>query len=316
MLIIDSDIGSDPDDTVTLAILGRFVELNYFEDISKIVWVTSDEQYYAHPGGLLGIRAEYTRFLVQSLPKLSKQLVVIEGIPLGNQYFDCLKQLPEYEKYVPCDDLKQTTEVANSGLETIVQMIRESEEEVVYVSIGALSNLAHTLKLLGPSERERLRVYIMGGNLKNNQKVEYNIRLDPAAARYVILDSGLNLQVHIISADTTFNPRFAYQIDSEEVASIMNWNRHIGESIIKHLKVFKYGNSFMHDPLTFVTAIQLEFTTLLASAVKFVSFHIHLLNVSKSGQFVEEDDCGTPTYFANSSSKASSFMSWINALFD
>ena len=92
-----------------------------------------------------------------------------------------------------------------SSAELIVDIVRESEEEVVIFSSGPLTNIAAAFRI-DPSIKDRIRsVEVMGGALEANGNVslspsaEWNIFIDPVAASE-LFSSGVDIYLTPLDA--------------------------------------------------------------------------------------------------------------------
>jgi inosine-uridine nucleoside N-ribohydrolase len=175
-VILDTDIGTDIDDTWALAMLLRCPEL----DLRLVTTATGDTEYRARiVAGLLaaggrsdvpigiGIPTE----LPKSVPAQMRraQLAYAEGI-----------------------DLKaHEGSVLEDGVDALVRCVMTASERVTILTIGPLTNIASALAV-EPSIATRARIVGMLGAVRNHgpfgdePRPEYNVRVDIAACRSVI----------------------------------------------------------------------------------------------------------------------------------
>ncbi|MEV0033840.1 nucleoside hydrolase [Nocardia sp. NPDC050793] len=185
MLIIDTDLGGDPDDAIALAAASRLPEL--------ALVVTSDE--------CGGRRARLTRHLLDLLGRSDVQ--VVAGIDLGNERYWAADGL------IPDAVPEQPTDVAAA----VDAALRAHPGEIRWLGIGPLSNLAAVLTSV-PDAR-RLRITQMGGGLtyRHADRAEHNVRLDVEAAR-TVLHAGMPLRV--LPSNISFVPDNEITTDATE----------------------------------------------------------------------------------------------------
>ncbi|MFE2995144.1 nucleoside hydrolase [Nocardia sp. NPDC059246] len=175
-LIVDTDIGGDPDDAIAIAVAAGRPEL--------ALVITSDEHG--------GRRARLARHLLDLLGR--SDVPVVAGIDLGNdKYWAAEGLVPQEVPNQPEDILAAVRKV----MATTVGKVR-------WLGIGPMSNLATVVAEI-PDATARLIVTQMGGglNYRHADRAEHNIRLDVAAARKV-LHAGL--RTWIVPSDVTFHP--------------------------------------------------------------------------------------------------------------
>ncbi|MBD3311965.1 hypothetical protein GF352_00715, partial [archaeon] len=155
-VILDTDIGGDPDDVFTLLFaLGR-------KDIKIDLIITNDEH-------------QHHRFLFAKklLKLLEEDIPVVSGIDLGNDLV-C----------VVCNLVKKRGEVKTDFVQEIKSVV-EKNNKTYYVCVGAQSNLSEFLNK-HPELSDKITVVIMGGSFSIIKFPEHNIRLDAKAAQKVL----------------------------------------------------------------------------------------------------------------------------------
>ncbi|MFE6862802.1 nucleoside hydrolase [Nocardia sp. NPDC057668] len=174
-LIVDTDIGGDPDDAVALAVAAGLPEL--------ALVITSDEHGDR--------RARFARHLLDALGR--PEVPVVAGIDLGN------------EKYWAADGLTpiDTPDQSRDVIGAVRGVLDRAEGKVRWLGIGPPSNLANVLTEI-PESLPRLVVTQMGGAMqyRHDDRAEHNIRLDVAAARTVL---AAGPQMWIVPSDVTFH---------------------------------------------------------------------------------------------------------------
>ncbi|WP_169807586.1 nucleoside hydrolase [Herbidospora mongoliensis] len=227
-LIIDTDIGDDPDDTVALLIAAR-------TEPALALVVTSDERD--------GLRARFARQLLDRLGRSDVAVVAGAQIaPSGPRL--CVQDL--IDPGVP----RQTREVADA-------VAALSDGPVRWAGLGFLSNLA-ALCVHRPDLAERLVVTQMGGALERDPaRPEFNFGGDPSATRTVLAE--LTLPTLVI-ADLTYRPPMRVEPGSPLCAGTSGtWSQLLSEQFRAWFAIPK--PSYQHDPLALSVAMGQDFVT-------------------------------------------------------
>jgi len=169
-IILDTDIGTDVDDTWALALIMRSPEL----ELKAITTVTYDTLFRA---------------------RLSAKLLDTEGyphVPIGlgpvttqETKFNCQQ---EWTGYFSLENYKAPVVRDAAGL--IIDLVRQSPEPVVLMGIGPFSNIAEVVRR-APDVVEKIDFIGLGGSVywqyfgKPGHRREYNILMDPPAASAV-----------------------------------------------------------------------------------------------------------------------------------
>ncbi|MFX0574561.1 nucleoside hydrolase [Nocardia nepalensis] len=233
-IIIDTDIGGDPDDAIAVTCAARNLP-----ELAAVL--TADEHH--------GQRARLARHLLDLNDR--PNVPVTAGADLGNTRYHAADGLtPDHIPGQPTDVLRTVREVCAS-----------TERPVRWVGMGPMSNLAHVLRT-APDLAERLVITQMGGalNYRDPTRAEHNFRLDPDAARHVIATAH---DLLLVTSDVTFTDEIAigpssstYQHLAADAAP--NW----AKLLAAHLDQWftrMYPTSKQHDPLTLTAALQLPF---------------------------------------------------------
>ncbi|MBW3019443.1 nucleoside hydrolase [Candidatus Woesearchaeota archaeon] len=217
-VVLDTDIGGDPDDAYALA-LG----LNSPEVQVDLV-VTSDEHK--------GHRKNFAeRFVDGKIP-------VVQGADLGNSRLCVVCDISE--KSGPDPDY----------LDKVAQVVQKNRL-TYYVCISPQTNLARFLEY-APALKQKLHLVIMGGNTK---KAEHNVRYDIEAAKKVI-SSGVK-QKWVLS-DVTVDEKMRITPDSSIFRKLKASKKPECRLIMQNEERFwqkLYPSNFLHDPLTLSTLI-------------------------------------------------------------
>jgi inosine-uridine nucleoside N-ribohydrolase len=274
-VIIDTDVGGDPDDTVALVVAARLVpEL-------RLV-VTSDE--YG------GERARFARYLLDLVGRTDVRVVV--GSDLGNS------RMWVTDGLCPADVPRQGTDVVGA----VAEVCAAADGRVRWVGMGPLSNLA-MLQTERPELVSQLVVTQMGGaiNYRDPSRAEHNFRVDPEAAIRMVPALEAWLPTFVVS-DVTFNPAIEITKDSPlyqrwAQADAGPFERVLREHCDRWMA--KYPGTMQHDALTLAAAM-------LWPGVRFVRERVAFDEIAR----MSRSDDGTEIVMSVSADYGA-FMSWL-----
>ena len=238
-MIIDSDTGTDPDDTCVAIMVARHPEL-----FPAALMVTNDETS----------RRAKARFLTHVIAAAGGTMKIAAGLP-------SLKQrdvdLAEEAGLVP--------ELAVEGEATarIIEVL-EANERVDYIGLGALTNLDAALAIR-PELAARVRLFQMGPAVHrgfDRGRAQYNARIDPAAFRRVLHQVPLPT---LIATHTTWGPpgppllgvfpddALGRAIAASARADLVVYTRHLAAFVASGKDC-----SILHDPATLLASREPE----------------------------------------------------------
>lgn len=273
-LIIDTDIGGDPDDSIALAVAARTAP-----ELALVL--TSDE--------LGGERARFARYLLDVLGR--PDVPVVAGRQLGRTTYFCIGGL------TPSNVPSQTGDVVGA----VGELAHATAGPVRWLGIGPMSNLADVLKA-HPGLAGRLVVTQMAGALKHSdpRREEHNVRIDPAAAAAVLgMASGLRL----VLSDVTFTAKIEV-VPGHPVCWLLEapgaapWGEVIRYHMDRWFSHFHPG-SMQHDALALSAALDLPF-------VGFATGHVL---VDADGRMTRDPN-GTEVRLSRSADYPA-FMRWL-----
>ncbi|WP_083922122.1 nucleoside hydrolase [Nocardiopsis halotolerans] len=245
-LVLDTDIGGDPDDAIAVAAAARTVP-------GLALVLTNDET-----GGdtAYGQRARLARHLLDLLGRDDVPVVAGHGVG-GTRYF-CEGPL------VPSEVPEQPRDVVSA----VRGLLERSGGTVRWVGMGSLSNLARVLKEV-PEARERLRVTQMGGalNYRDPSRAEHNFRMDTDAAHAVFeeLARGRLTDFQLVTSDVTFRPEIEVTRDSALYGLFADgdggWRGLLRHHLDLWFEAFHPG-SIQHDALALTTALRMPHVSL------------------------------------------------------
>src|SRR3954453_7876576 len=176
-VILDTDIGTDVDDCLALALILGSPELR----LEGITCVYGD----------VALRARMARRLLELRGR--GEVPVLQGaheplLGLRPVYWEG----HEGQGLVNPDD--DTPDTGENAVDYLVRTILENPEEIHLVAIGPLTNVALAFKRDPRVVRDLAHLTIMGGVMRGPQSlhlpyVEHNIRCDPEAA-HIVLSAG------------------------------------------------------------------------------------------------------------------------------
>lgn len=222
-IILDTDIGGDPDDLFAL-----LMALNSRELYLRLI-LTTDEYKQG--------RFKYTQKL---LNLLDKNINVVSG-----------KDFRRKKCFVVGHLIKDIKEKSKKDLTNEMQKIIQKNDHTYVVCLGPLSNIAEYL-LRYPRMKDKISLIVMGGFIKGYGKlnIEHNILYDIPSAQKV-LSSGINCRW--VLGDHTYKDEISIIKQSEVVRKIKYSNKPYSNLIYQSLMAFfnnLFPKSFMHDPLT------------------------------------------------------------------
>lgn len=279
-IILDTDIGYDPDDLFALLFLHKLVG----SDLELII--TADE--------VEGKRARFVAMVLKMLKNTHTKVVQGSSLHLKNFIIDELIE----------NDSKN--DVVTDYL-TAMKSVADENEKIIYIGIGGFTNLAHFITTY-PDYRDKLTIFLMGGAInyeRNTGWIEHNIRIDISSAKKVI-ESGWDIT--LVMAQTTHNPM--YEIDRHHVLfqKLSASADPIHKILAKHCTLWYEMKGFtttMHDPLTVSVALAHDFVSLNES------------NVIVENGVISINENGHPIKWTSPESKSFDFMELLEkTLFD
>jgi len=277
-VILDTDIGYDPDDMIALLLLLNSPEL------SLNLVVTGDE--------VQGKRAAFARKILDLSGR--KDIKVAQGASLGNTEFVVDEFLDDYQ------------DGGDTSLAAIKEVV-DASDKVIYIGIQGFTNLAQYLQTY-PSDKKKLQVFQMGGAVNFSRRegwVEHNVKIDIPSAAFV-LSSGVDIA--LVMAQTTFNP--VLRIDNQHVLfrRFETSNNNVLHILTRHIAAFhefhvQHGREFwpfMHDPLTVAAALGKDF----------VSFYDSPISTASTGE-LQLANQGENVHISNAASQDHAFMEFL-----
>lgn len=246
-VIFDTDIGTDVDDILALAVL-------LGSDNVTIEGVTT---VY----GDVGLRAR----IVSKILKLRG----VMGVPICKGVQQPLLQReavfwPGHEGIGLLEERDDLPAVSDQhAIDFLIETVLRNPGEITLLAVGPLSNVAVAI-LREPSLAKHLkRLIIMGGRLGllagTFQVAEHNIKCDPEAAQ-IVFSSGA--QIELVPLDVTLRAR----IRQDGVDQIRKRSSPYHEALADQVALYpgfieRAGETFLHDPLAALAVVRPELLT-------------------------------------------------------
>lgn len=254
-LILDTDIGTDVDDCLALALILGSPELT----LAGVTCVYGD----------VALRARMVRQLLalhgtRGVPVLQGASDTLLGLrPIYWEGHEG-QGLLEGAAHTP---LKDNEDEDEDAVAFIVRTARAGSGAIHLLAIGPLTNVALALKREPRLVHDLAGVTIMGGVVRGPGSldlpyVEHNIRCDPEAAQ-IVFASGL--PITLVPLDVTTRVR----IDREGVARIAAagtpFHAAVADQVARYPRFGRLGYTYLHDPLAAALVARPDLATYTAA---------------------------------------------------
>jgi purine nucleosidase len=172
-LILDTDIGTDVDDALALAVLLGSKDV----DLLAITTVYGDTH----------LRSTIAMHICQ-LVKRNILTFVGQGQPISRR--EVWMSGSEGKNYKNLESFKPESK---SAVEYLIQTVNASPHAIEIIAIGPLTNIASAINASPEFVKNVKRLWIMGGDFTQS-KVEHNFKCDTAAAR-IVLESQIPISI-------------------------------------------------------------------------------------------------------------------------
>lgn len=214
-VILDTDIGTDIDDTWALVMLLNSPEL----DPKLITTVSGDTLYRAK--------------LVAKLLKIAKR-----NIPIGIGIGDPKDSLNLQEPFIKDFDLNSYEgPIYSDGVSAIVNLVKKSKEPITIISIGTATNIAKAIEIY-PELPQKCRFVGMHGSIyrgyggKEGRDAEANVRYDVPSIRKVFSSSFISKVI------TPLDTCGLVVLDGERYREIYNSNKPLVKALMENYKIW------------------------------------------------------------------------------
>lgn len=239
-IILDTDIGTNPDDVVALAMLVNSPEV-VIEGVTTVY-------------GDVSLRADIAR---KVLSLAGEEIPVYQGIEqplLQNRevFWTGLEG-----KDLDFDQIKRE-KIENHAVNFMIETIMSNPGEITLVTISPLTNLAAALTLEPRIATNLKEVIIMGGSTRLGENgieisaYEHNVNCDPEAAQIVFSSP---LEILMVGLDVarlfTFNKAVADKLSHSDHAL----SQLIGSMVLAHMKYMERDFSYLSDAIAVATLL-------------------------------------------------------------
>ena len=243
-VILDTDIGTDVDDALALAVLLGSKDV----DLLGISTVYGDTQLRSKIAMQICelVHRSVDAHVGESLP-FSGREVWMSGIE-GKNYKDLDRFIPE----------------SQDAVEYLVEAISSNPNSIDIIAIGPLTNIARAVQISKDFESQVKRVWIMGGDFTQS-RVEHNFKCDIDAAK-IVLESKLPISILDL-------PNSQKTIIRMQEIELISKAPHLGpllySEIMSWIQPRNQDWTIPHDPIAALALLAPEFfETSLAGEVK------------------------------------------------
>ena len=241
--ILDTDIGTDVDDSLALALILASPEID-----------------------LIGITCVYGDVNLRA--KIALKYLELAGVNDVLVYAGATNPLLKLDKIywegheghaILGDDDDQQPE-SQFAVDYLVETILDNPDEIHVIAIGPLTNIAMALQKSPQITDKIAHLTIMGGVIRGYDDLslpiaEHNIKCDPDSA-HVVLTSGMPITL------VPLNITVQTALDQTAVELIRSGGSTFHDAVATELEQYprfiKYGETSPHDPLAVATLIQPE----------------------------------------------------------
>jgi purine nucleosidase len=252
-VLLDTDLGSDVDDAIALALLLACPEL-------RLVALTT-------VGGDVVGRAQASARLLATAGARDVDVCVGAAEPLVRTKRFNADAIPVHD-YPEAE----ATVSEERAAERIVRAARETPDLEIFM-IGPLTNLAHALALDPDLPKRVARLHVMGGHIRRvaigdlvaKPGIDYNLCSDPEASVMVL---GAGFETRLVTADVTLET----WLRESDLARLAESDNPVARALVplvrawtpvqQHIFVRGLGGTlapdnvaFLHDPLTVLAAV-------------------------------------------------------------
>ena len=172
-VILDTDIGTDVDDALALAVLLGSQRV----DLLGITTVYGDTT----------LRAKIAMHICKLVQRSIKTFAG-ESVPISGR--EVWMSGSEGKNY---PDLNQFITESQSAVEYLVKAIESNPNSISIIAIGPLTNIARAIQSSKNFEKGVKHLWIMGGDFTQS-RVEHNFKCDPDAAK-IVLESKIPISI-------------------------------------------------------------------------------------------------------------------------
>jgi purine nucleosidase len=248
-LIFDTDIGTDVDDCLALALLLGSPEVR----IEGITCVYGD----------VGLRSRMCRKLLALRGGGSEAIPVCRGVERPVLGLRPIHWLGHEGVGLLGEDDNLPPECDEHAVDFIVRTVMANPGEIHLLAVGPLTNVAIALLREPRLATALAHLTIMGGHIQAEddpqRRVEHNLRCDPEAA-HIVLSSGAPMTLVPLNVTTrvTIDAAGADRIK----AAGTPFHLAVADQVARYPAFRERGATFLHDPLAAACILEPELATL------------------------------------------------------
>jgi purine nucleosidase len=271
-VILDTDIGTDIDDCLALALILASPEI----DLVGVTCVYADVDVRSQVA--ISMLDLHNRSDVPVYKGVSQPLLKMDDLYWqGHEGQAILSKYPA----------KRSAE-AKHAVDYIIDTVRNHPKEITLVAIGPLTNVAMAFQKAPDIVENLANLVIMGSVVRNDLSlplVEHNIKCDPEAA-HIVFSSGTPitltpLNITVQSYITTDDLQRIRAVDSD-------FHQAVADEIENYPRIKQFGHTSPHDPLAVASLINPELVTTVQTTVQ-VDIHS---TIARGGMYFRDDPNG------------------------
>ena len=233
-IILDTDIGTDVDDALALAILLGSKDVN-----------------------LIGITTVYGDVRLRSQIAMNLCSMVNREIPT---YMGEDKTISGREVWMSGSEgknfkgLDSFTPRATSGVDFLIEAVIAQPQSIDVIAIGPLTNIARAIQSNQNFEKKVKRVWIMGGDFTQS-RVEHNFKCDIDAAR-IVLESSIPISI----LDLPGSQKTIIRMEEiEQIRNVPVFGTILYSEIMSWIEPRNQDWTIPHDPIAALALLAPEF---------------------------------------------------------
>jgi len=233
-IILDTDIGTDVDDALALAVLLGSQEV----DLVGITTVYGDVR----------LRSQIAMNLCSMVNKEIPTYMGEDKTISGREVWMSGSEGKNFES------LDSFTPQATSAVDFLIEAVIAQPQAIDVIAIGPLTNLARAIQSSRDFEKKVKRVWIMGGDFTQS-KVEHNFKCDIDAAR-IVLES--NVPITILDLPSSQKTIIGMQ-EIEQIRNAPVIGTLLYSEIMSWIKPRNQDWTIPHDPIAALSLLAPEF---------------------------------------------------------
>lgn len=258
-VILDTDIGTDVDDALALAVLLGSKEV----DLVGITTVYGDTQ----------LRAKIAMRICELVNRSIKTFVG-ESLPIsGREVWISGQEGKNYK------DLERFNAESQGAVEYLIETFTSNPNSINLIAIGPLTNIARAIQSSQNFENTVKHLWVMGGDFSQS-RVEHNFKCDLDAAR-IVFESKIPISI----LDLPSSQKTIIRSDEiEQIGKSPNLGSLLHSEIISWIKPRNQDWTIPHDPIAALALLTPElFETSSVGHVTIDADGLSFWNESESG---------------------------------